>query len=685
VSHLKSAFLRQASLAAIATILTLSAAGAHAADAAASAAPQDTAFEVGELVVTALPYGAASAASVFTSIDRLSPEVIERQTVDNAWELFGRLPGVLVTDFGQGTSSGRFSMRAFNGEGEINAVKVLIDGVPANTNDGAMTFLDMVFPLEIANVETVRGTLDPRVGLYAIAGSAAVRTRSRGDDVDLRLGVGAWGSHEAQLAVGRDGERLQQNYFVGWRESDGYRDHAEFERRSLSGKWSYRLGEAGQVTALARTYKAEADEPGYLTRADARATPRRSYDISATDGGERTLSQVALAYEGAPREGFSADAIAYASAFDDTRFVRFSAAVAQQERMADEEQKGARASVRWEAPSGRLHALTLEAGAEVQRQEVVSERYLTDRRVRTRQTRDQKYDLQNTGGYVQAVVEPVAGLKLVPGYRVDWVDGDYHDRLTGVRAEAYDYGAIGQPKISAIWSPTPNLMVYGNWGRTFQVGAGSGAYKIPPRVAELEASINDGWEVGAKHTFLERWQARMAYWEQTASGEVKRRLNDPLGDSENLGETRRRGFDVQASLEVTPALQVWGALTLQRAVIEEPDPAMPAARGKRIDHVPTRLVAGGVDWKATDALSLSLSVNAQNDYYLEPTNTTGRFGGFTVADLQATYRLSRRVDLQLEVKNLTDARREYVWWDGVQTLHSPGEARSLHAAVLARF
>ena len=195
MSASKSHRLRQPSVAVLAACLAM----APGAVQAAETEGQDTGFEVGELVVTALPYASASTANVFTSIDRLSPQVIERQTVDNAWELFGRLPGVLLTDFSQGTTSGRFSMRAFNGEGEINAVKLLIDGVPANTNDGGMTFLDGVFPLEISSLETVRGTLDPRVGLYAIAGSAAIQTRSRGEYLDLRLGAGAWGGRATTL------------------------------------------------------------------------------------------------------------------------------------------------------------------------------------------------------------------------------------------------------------------------------------------------------------------------------------------------------------------------------------------------------------------------------------------------------------------------------------------------------
>lgn len=672
---------------ALALVIAAPAPGAAAeAPGAGAADDQDTSFTVGELVVTAIPYGAAADSHIFTSVDRLSPKVIERQNVDNTWELFGRLPGVLLTDFNQGTSSGRFSMRAFNGEGEINAVKLLIDGVPANTNDGAMAHLDMVFPLEIASLETVRGTLDPRYGLNNIAGSAAIATRTGGTYLESRLGYGAWSTREAQVAAGHETGAFSQNLMLAWRAADGYRDHASLDRKSLAAKFTYDApGGGARVSAIARYYAADAQEPGYLTRADAAATPSASYAISATDGGDRKLREAALTYAGTPLAGVSANAVVYVNTFDDSRFIRFSAGVSQQERIAREDQWGASGALRWEAPAGPLYALTFETGADLQRQDVISQRYLTQARVRTRQTRDQAYTLDSQGGFLQAVIEPTATLKLVPGYRLDWVDGRYHDRATGVRADAYDYGAIRQPKVSAVWTPRPDLMVYGNWGRTFQVGVGSGAYKIPPRQLELKPSLNDGWEVGVKHTYADRLQARLAYWEQTATGEVKRKLNDPLGDSENLGRTKRRGVDLQVSYDVTADWSLWAAVTYQRATIKTPDPTQPAARGQSIDHVPNQLLAGGADWQATDKLQLSLTANAQDDYYLEPTNTTGKFGGYVLVNLEATYALSRRTELQVQLKNLGDHSHAYVWWDGVQTLHSPGDPRSLHAALTLRF
>jgi len=89
-------------------------------DATRPSATQDTSFSVGDIVVTAGEMMRAPS-NVVTSIDRLGGDVAQRQNVDNSWELFARLPGVSLTDFNQGTTSGRFSIRGFNGEGERDA------------------------------------------------------------------------------------------------------------------------------------------------------------------------------------------------------------------------------------------------------------------------------------------------------------------------------------------------------------------------------------------------------------------------------------------------------------------------------------------------------------------------------------------------------------------------------------
>jgi iron complex outermembrane receptor protein len=651
----------------------------------ANVSPDDgVAFTVGAVVIVA-PGAAGSAKSLLTSVDRLGGDVAQAANVDYAWELIGKMPGVLVTDFNQGTTSGKFSFRGFNGEGEINAVKLLVDGVPSNSNDGNMPYLDMVFPLDIAGVEIVRGASDPRYGLHAIAGSANILTRIGGTYLDAKALTGSYATYEGQVSAGYETGAVSQNYLVAYRQADGYRDHAALDRLSLAGKWFYRPSDSLRAGVIARYYKGSADEPGYLTAAQAAAAPRSTNAYNRTDGDDRKMGQYSLHLDWTPANALSWSNTLYLNTLRDDRFVKFSATASQQRRYTNEDHWGAMSVLRYEPQVQALSRLVFEVGGDVQRQDNISLRYNTLERAVVTQTRDQKFALTVGGIYVQSVIEPVPWLTLTPAWRIDWVEGRFLNRLAKTSAPVNDYGAIQQPKFSLALRPAQGVTVYGNWGKSFQVGAGSGAYLIPPRVTDLDPSINEGWEAGVRYAPTDRLTARLAVWGQTATGELKRKLNDPTGDFDNLGATKREGVDLQVDAKLNGRLSVWGAAAWQRARIKTPDPATPALAGKAIDHVPERLFSGGVDFTATDRLTLSASASGQSAYELTTSNDHGRFGDYLAVDLDAAYRVSEHLELRLQVKNLTGANREYVWWDGSQTLHSPGEGRSAFVSARVRY
>ncbi len=642
-------------------------------------ADTDTRFTIGDVVVTARSM-ARSTETILTSVDILGGDIAQRQSVDNTWELFARLPGVVLTDFNQGTTSGRFSIRGFNGEGEINAVKLMIDGIPSNDNAGGMTGIDMVSPLDIAAIELVRGTSDPRWGLNNIAGNANILTRIGGNYLDARLIGGAFGTVDGQVSAGLERGGFSQVYLVGYRRTDAYRDHADLDRLNLAGKWFYDFGST-RLGAIVRYSTATADEPGYLTDADAYTDRTRSYAVSATDGGTRKIGQYSLHLDSDLADPLVFSAKGYANSLDDDRYVRFSASVPQQRRLTEEWQYGATAALHYHPQVDFLHGLMIEAGGDVQVQDNKSLRWLTDRRTLTSQTRDQDFGLTVYGGYLQAVIEPTDWLKITPAWRLDRVAGDFTNRLAGTTAPINDYGTISQPKLSVAITPVTGVTAYANYGRTFQIGAGSGAYLVAPRTNDVAPSINEGYEAGIKLT-RGRWlEARVALWQQTASGELKRRLNDPSGDVDNLGRTRRRGIDLQLDVKPLRTVALWGSYSHQTARIVTPDPATPSQAGNAIDHVPQNVFSGGLDVTPSPKLRLSLWGNGQSSYELDPANTQGRYGDYVVLNAEVAYKLTPTIEISAQLKNLADARYEYVWYDGTQRLHAPADPRSLFGAV----
>ena len=653
-----------------------------------SANAQDTpenaatpAMTVGVVTVTGKATGPLATRNVLTSVDMLDESKIATQAVSHNWQLFGQLPGVMLTQYGQGTTSGKISIRGFTGEGEINAVKLLLDGIPSNSNDGMMPYLDLAPLLDIRAVELVRGTNDPRYGLHNIAGNANVVTKIGGNYGAARLGYGSFATRDAQAALGIDHDGLSQNYAASYQKTAGYRAHSDADKASFSGKWFYSPDNGtSRYGLIVRHHETRADEPGFLTAAQARTDWEQSMPHNATDRGTRRMDQVALQAETAFGSRMFWTAQVYHNALDDHRYVTFSAEVRQQERTIEENHTGAATTLTWRA-SGQLRVV---GGLDTERQDNASQRWFTANEVRQAQTRDQQFDLNTAGGFVQAIYKPFADLTITPALRVDRLTGNYTNLLNGRVYGINDYGLIRQPKLSAVYQLNDAYSVYGNFGRTFQIGIGTATYKVN-QTSDLAPSINDGWETGVKFRPAHGVEGRIAVWQQYASNEARRKMNDPANDAENIGETRRRGVDLQLNVQPTSQLGFWLGAAVQRARIVKADASSIATQGNEIDHTPHLLYNVGADVHVSDALRLSASINGQGSYYLDRTNTTGKFGAYALVNVSAAYSLGKHLDVELQVRNLADRYYEYVWHDGTQSLHAPGSPRSVNLMLTSRF
>ena len=101
-----------------------------------------------------------------------------------------------------------------------------------------------------------------------------------------------------------------------------------------------------------------------------------------------------------------------------------------------------------------------------------------------------------------------------------------------------------------------------------------------------------------------------------------------------------------------------------------------------MDHTPRRLFNAGVDWQARPDLKLSGWLQGQGSDWLERSNAlTSKYGAYRTLNLGANWVVTPVLQIDAQLLNANNGRREYVWWDGSQTLHSPGEPRSLNLAL----
>lgn len=642
-------------------------------------AENDTYITLGKFEVAATALGARST-DLLTSVTVIGSDQLENESVDYTLELLGKIPGVTLTDFNQGVITADVSLRGFNGEGSSPHLRLLVDGIPHNLNNG-YNDLGPVFPLEIERIEVVKGPADPRYGLNAVAGTVNVHTHQSFIGHKLKLMAGSFGLHDAQALAGFRHGAFAQTYFAGYRRSDGYRDHAGIEKHSFAGKWSLAgAAERWRIGLSARYHHFDGDAPGYLGFAESRRTPRASPAFSATDGGSQENLQFSLHADAQLADRLNGSAKIYRHEVERHRYVRFTAAGAQQERLENELHSGATFAVQWRPADFGL-PVTLHTGVEFHRQHADNQRYATVTRVRTATTRNHRYLLENTGAHLGLDVRPARALRLNASLRADRFDGDLLNRANGARTPILSDATIWQPKFSASFQPVASTQLYASYGRAFQLGGGAAAYSAKP----LDPSRNDGYELGLRLTPIRALTARLAVWRQTATDEIRLK-SDNSGDSENIGETRRDGVDLEIAWRVHPALSLWTSYTVQKGTLTNPGlrPADAALRGKKIDHIPDYHVKAGADWSVTPAFTAALSILAQGGYQLTTANLHGQWGGHALTNLDLRYR-HKKTTFSLAAKNVFDRSHEYVWHDGAQTVHSPGDARAFLGSVTFEF
>ena len=67
------------------------------------------------------------------------------------------------------------------------------------------------------------------------------------------------------------------------------------------------------------------------------------------------------------------------------------------------------------------------------------------------------------------------------------------------------------------------------------------------------------------------------------------------------------------------------------------------------------------------------------------TNTQGRAGRYALLDLGATWQLTPTADVGVQVRNATNRRYVYAWYDSGSSGYSPGDGRSVAVSLGWRF
>lgn len=242
-----------------------------------------------EIVVTAArdeqPRDQASAA--LTVLDR---DDIRQLPVSSVAEVLAYVPGVTMMYESGASGVPVISSRGFFGGGEVEYVKLLVDGVPLGDAESGNVDWQRLRAGDIERVEFLHGPGSALYGDTALGGVVQIFTARDGSDV--QLAAGSFGGRELRAAYRT--ERISASGGA-WR-TDGFREHAAADGADALLTFTH-LGTRGRWRVDGEAARTRREQPGALTRAQIADDREQSDPLFGNDEQTTTRTRVDAAFD----------------------------------------------------------------------------------------------------------------------------------------------------------------------------------------------------------------------------------------------------------------------------------------------------------------------------------------------------------------------------------------------------
>lgn len=669
---------------------------------------QDTPGELSEIVVTAARLPPAAGDAAF-SVIRLGGETLDRAT--RLDEALATVPAVSLfrrtSSLGANPTTQGISLRAIAPSGAGRTL-VTLDGAPLNDPFGGWVIWSQVAPESLENLDIVRGAGAGPYGAGALTGVIALRERGREGGV-VDVSVGEDGGRRLAGAATLTAGRFALTGSTLFDQSDGYTP--------------VRGGSAGAADA-----PLDLETRGAALRADVGMDAATVLSVRASTYDESRGSGLVGARSSASGQGYAAT-VARAPGRDrlgwraqvwrrESDFANSSAAVAAgRTGTTPANEQYATPAVGW-GGNLALRRSSLQVGSGLLEWEVGADARFSEGETRERfrymvgeftRERFAGGETAVVGGYGEG--SWTAGPWLVAGgIRLDrWENTEGRrlelDRATGLSTLDETYpdrsGEVASARLAVRRAVGAEIAVraaaYSGFRpatlnelhRPFRVGndlTEANAALEPERLQGLEAGVSwarDAAALGAT-LFINRIEDAIV---NVTIGEgpgvipaLPRAGFVPAGgvlrQRQNAGVIEAVGLELNAAYRLGD-LALVGAVALTEAKVDGGSSA-PQLTGLRPAQAPSVSATAGVDWRASDRLTVSARGRYESRRFDDDLNSRTLDAAFT-ADARADWRIRTGVTLYAAADNLFDADVEVSETaDGVAGL---GPSRTLRAGV----
>jgi iron complex outermembrane receptor protein len=652
--------------------------------AASAAALAEGAGDLPSVVVTATRI-AEDSRDLPVSIDRIDADAIRSgQLQVNLSESLMTVPGVSAQSRQNYAQDLQISVRGFGARSSfgVRGVRLYSDGIPGTMPDGQGQFSQ--FDLGSADhIEVLRGPFSALYG-NSSGGVIAIFTEDAKPGYSFG-GTAEYGTFNTQrYALKTTGDSGLVNYVVDAShfQTDGYRVHSNAERNLFNAKASGALSDTSKLTVVANAVQSPfVQDPLGLTRAQLAADPTQAGVNAVTYNTRKSLAQeqVGAVYE----NHFSAADDLSASVYTGHRATTQFQAIPQATQQAAPLYPGGEIDLDRAYWGVDLHMtdqrmlggtpLLLVAGVNYDDLAEARKGYLnfigSELGVQGALRRDEANHVYDFDQYLQAQWDPAARWRIIAGVRNSLVDVSSHGHLAVLDAasSAVRYSAVN-PVAGVTFRATDAINFYGSYGKGFETPTLNDlAYRsvdgsLPGLNLGLKPARSDNYEAGIKAGNARVHANLAAFYIKTVDELAVLQNSGGRTVNQNIGETTRRGLELEAGADWAGGFSARFAYTYIRAVVAQPyltcvtapcnplsnpsgpPPAnyLPVAAGNFLPAVAQNSVYLGLTWRYSPlGFSTTLETLGRGKIYADDRNTDAA-AGYWVANWRAGFEQQSR-------------------------------------------
>jgi iron complex outermembrane recepter protein len=587
----------------------------------------------------------------------------------NLSEGLGLVPGVIARDRQNYAQGLQLSVRGFGARSTfgVRGVRVYVDGIPATMPDGQgqLSHIDLS---SAGRVELLRG---PFSALYGNSSGGVLQVFTEPGEgpptVTVGAAVGSYGLVRPEVRASGSTPGLGYSLSASRFSWDGWRDHSDARRDLANARIDVR-GDAGrQWTIVANTVDIRANDPLGLSRAQFQADPRGVDPSALAFDTRKTVRQTQLGaihelqLTGSQRLRF----MVYAGERATTQFqsipVAPQASPLHPGGVIGLGREYGGADLRWISHTSLLHApLELVAGLSydtlAEHRQGWQNFVGTTLGVQGALRRDEDNHVENLDPYLQGVWKFAPRWTLTAGVRRSTVRFSSSDHyIVGTNGD--DSGSVRYratlPVAALMYALSPQVHVYGSWGRGFETPtlnelayrpdgtAGLNFALRPSRSSNAEFGVKGRYALGGD--WRSRWAA--ALFQVGTSDEIVTRTNSGGRSTfQNAGSTRRRGVELEWSAASDAGWLVQFAQTWLDARYAEAfgscsgTPCAPATIpvGNRIPGTARAIAAAELAWQPARGWGAGAELRSSSQVFVNDANSDAA-PGFTTLAVHTSY------------------------------------------------